>query len=129
MTLHHKNHLNHSMNHSNVHSHSEIQGSGPKKIIPTKLVQKSGPPKIVPFKKAKPIMPLGYIIVKSKPAFSKVSINGRYMAMTPFKAAMGLAPGSYTLTIEKRGWQLFKEQIELRTPDTLVFIRELKPIP
>jgi len=107
--------------------HQSLKEPFPEKKSPNKLSNKKLTKSVS--RPVKPVKKLGYLLVKSKPPFANVNINKRYMASTPFTSPLGLAAGTYSLSIKKKGWITLQEKILLKAGDTLVFVRELKPLP
>jgi len=60
----------------------------------------------------------GEIRISSTPSGAKVSLNGNYMGRDTPSLLSGLAPGTYTVNLEKEGYKAWEKEVVVRASET-----------
>lgn len=60
----------------------------------------------------------GYLVVKTNPPFARVSMEGRALGTTPFKAPIELPEGAHELLLEREGCAPLRSVVRIRAGET-----------
>ena len=71
-----------------------------------------------PIEEAAPPAASGYLMVKTNPPFARVSLGGRALGTTPFKAPIELPEGAHELLLEREGCAPLRSTVRIRPGET-----------
>lgn len=71
---------------------------------------------------------LGLLEISIDVAGAKIEIDGKKVGKTPLKAPQKLAPGTYTVTIQKRGFETLREEVNITANRTTTLEETLTPV-
>lgn len=64
------------------------------------------------------VLPAGFLMVKTNPPFAKVSLDGKELGVTPFKAPCEIPPGEHEILIEREGCLPRRSQVAIASGET-----------